>query len=145
MRFEEHENGWELGFKQGRVAYIHIDFRLALDLTDDSGTANVVVESPCRLLHATGETLLTPSEPTSLAPILALFDAAVTAVTIGRSGKLTVCFGDQSCIRVDPDGRYEAWQVGCPPLGLLLVCQAGGEVSVFRAQKVSGPFFKKGS
>ena len=134
MQFTEHKDGWELAFERGRLGYIHIDFRLTLDLTDETGTASVVVESPCCLSCPSEETLLMPSEPTSLAPILALFDASVTQVTIAKSGILTVFFEDHKFIRVNPDERYEAWQLCCPTLGLLLVCASGGDVSVFRGR-----------
>jgi hypothetical protein len=131
MKMTDGDNGWTLRFTDGRLNYIHIDFRLALDLVDASGTTSLTIETPCRLKWAVGEASLTPSESSSLAPILPLFNAKVIAIAIQKTGQLTVEFGDGHILEVDPDDSYEAWQLGCSS-GFMLVCSPGGKVSFFQ-------------
>lgn len=78
------------------------------------------------------ECLLIPEEPASLAPILPLFNAKVIGIRIRKAGKLKVDFGNDLLLEVNPHEKYEAWQLGCSSIGLLLVCSPGGPVSVFR-------------
>jgi len=131
MQLTDEEFQWVLKFTDGRVNYIHIDFRLSLDLVDASGKASLTIETPCRLKGAGGEVPLTPSEPSSLAPILPLFNAKVIGVGMQKTGQLKVEFGDGHTLEVDPDDSYEAWQLGCSS-GSMLVCSPGGKVSFFQ-------------
>ena len=132
MQLTEQKNGWSLGLQGGRLGYIHIDFRLGLDLTDTSGTTSVIIETPCHLSSQNGDNVLIPAEPTSLSPILAPINTEIVGISIQKTGQLRVIFGNGHSLTVDPDEMYEAWQIGCPSCGLLLVCSPGGEVSVFQ-------------
>lgn len=120
--------------QRGRLAYIHIDFRLGLDVTDATGKTSVIIETRCRLLSPNADSLLIPAEPASLAPVLALFNLDVDGMTIQRRGQLKIAFRGGHSLAVDPDERCEAWQIGCPSIGsgVLLVCPPGGEVTVFQ-------------
>jgi hypothetical protein len=40
-------------------------------------------------------------------------------------------FAEGQLLSVQPDGKFEAWQLGSS-LGVLFVCSPGGEVSLFR-------------
>jgi hypothetical protein len=132
MQLIEEKDGWSLAMQECRLVYIHIDFRLGLDLADASGMASVIIESPCRLRTQEEDSLLIPGEPKSLSPVLGLFNAEVAAISIQRSGHLKIRFGDGLSLTVDPDEKYEAWQIGCPSIGILLVCCPGGDVSIFK-------------
>jgi len=132
MKLTEQDKSWNLDFDEGRVTYIHIDFRLALDFADASGNASITIETPCRLKGADGEVLLRPSEPSSLAPILPVFNARVIGVAVQKTGQLKVEFGDGRTLEVDPDDAYEAWHLGCPPIDVMFICTPGGNVSFFQ-------------
>jgi Family of unknown function (DUF6188) len=132
MKLNEDKEGWLLGLEEGRLGYIHIDFRLGLDVTDKSGTASVIIETPCHLSSASGEMVLKPAETKSLAPVLELFNVAVEGISIRKAGHLRLVFGNGASITVEPDEMYEAWQIGCPSCGFLFVCCPGGEVSLFQ-------------
>ena len=67
MHLTEQKDGWSIGLQGGRVGYIHIDFRLGLDLTVASGTVSVIIETPFILCSSGSQKKLTPAETTSLA------------------------------------------------------------------------------
>ena len=131
MEFQQEQDGWHLVLHDGLVQLIQIDFRLGLFVSDASGKAQLYVETPCRLRGIDADVLLTPAEPSSLAPVLPLFNARVTRVAIRKTGQLKVEFGDGRTLEVDPDDKYEAWQIACS-MGFMLVCSPGGNVSVFK-------------
>jgi hypothetical protein len=96
MELREAPDGWLLELQDGLVQLIQIDFRLGLSFADASGNAQLYVETPCRLKGPGPDTdvLLTPGEPSSLAPVLPLFNAKVTGVAIRTTGQLKVQFRD---------------------------------------------------
>jgi Family of unknown function (DUF6188) len=138
MQLTEEKDGWSLRLQTGRVGYIHIDFRLGLDVTDTTGTASVTIETPCHLSSPSGETVLIPAETTTLAPALGLFNVDVEGISIQRTGRLKIIFGNDFFLRVEPNEMYEAWQIGCPNCGFLFVCSPGGEVALFQQGGVKG-------
>ena len=143
MELIESNDGWLLRFDEGRVNYIHIDFRLALDFVDGTETSLVTIETTCRLKGPDVDVPITPAESSSLAPVLPLFNANVAGIAIGKTGYLKVEFGDGRALEVAPDNSYEAWQLGCS-LGFMMVCSPGGPVSLFRDNKRPGRFTNPG-
>jgi hypothetical protein len=131
MELREEKAGWSLILHEGRLGYIHIDFRLGLDIVDVSGTANLMIETPFRLSSFDAEVLLTPADSASLGPVLPLFNTEVVGLAIRKTGQLKVEFGNGCSLEVYPDESYEAWQFGSS-LGFMLVCSPGGIVSLFR-------------
>lgn len=66
-------------------------------------------------------------KPLSLPELVGRSVASASA----KDGVLLFVFGDGATLRCEPDGSYEAWQVeGGRPLRLI-VCRAGGELSVW--------------
>lgn len=130
MQLSEEKDQWVLRLSNARINYIHIDFRLVLDIVDDSEKATITIETPCTLRAADSKALLTPEEPSTLAPILAFFGANVLKITMQKNGHLVIEFIDGHYLEVGPDEAHEAWQVGLAHH--LLVCSPGGSVSVFR-------------
>jgi hypothetical protein len=135
MQLTEQTDNWTLVMEAGRLSYIHIDFRLGLDVTDASSTVIITIERRCVLSSPVRESVLIPSEPTTLGPILQLFNVDVGRIEIQKMGLLKIDLGNSYSLRVDPDEKYEAWQIGCPTSDFLFVCFPGGEVSLFQKQK----------
>lgn len=131
MDLTENLEGWQLSFREGWVQLIQVDFRLGLFFSDGRETAQLHIGAPCRISNVDLD-ILDPSRPLTLAPALTLFNAEVRSVTIGRTGKLTVEFGDQRTLEVHPNGPCEAWELGSPTSRFLFVCTPGGEVALFR-------------
>jgi hypothetical protein len=114
MELKEQGKGWCLAFRDASVHLIQIDFRLSLFLLDPPNEATVIIETPCRLKM--------PGEPLTLAPILPFFNTTVTGVSIRSMGALRMEFSGGPTLEVDPDSRYEAWQLASSTMGFLLVC-----------------------
>lgn len=130
MELQDQKDCWRLVFQTGLLQLIQVDFRLGLFLSDVSGKAQLFVETPCHLKGPNIDAILDPAKPSSLAPMLALFNNEVIAVVAQKTGKLEVRFGGDHTLEVDPHDTYEAWQLGCST-GVMLVCSPGGEVSFF--------------
>jgi hypothetical protein len=131
MELRQHDGGWHPAFQDGSVQLIQIDFRLELFLNDPPEMATLYVETPCRLRGPCINTVLTPDTPSTLAPALFLFNSKVIALDTGAKGNRRIEFGGPYCLEVDSTDAHEAWQVGSPTNGFLLVCSLGGEVSFF--------------
>jgi hypothetical protein len=137
MELKEEYYGWHLVFQQALVQLIRIDFKLGLVLVDGTDSAELYVETPFRLIGSGTDVLCVPEEPTTLAPILPLVNAAVKGVMIKKSGYISVDFESGLSIKVDPDASYEAWQLG-GSMGFLFVCPPGGDVALFKEDSKDG-------
>lgn len=74
--------------------------------------AELVIETPFLLRHRDGEWhQLDPGTGSKLAPLLDLFNHTVTAVQIRGNGTLHLTFDDATELRIDPDQRYESWNL----------------------------------
>jgi hypothetical protein len=131
MQLTTTDFGWLLAMDEGRIQRIEVDFRLGFLFGDKTETASLYIETPCYLRCEGRNIPLTPHDPCSLAPALALFNADVADVTIQRTGHLTARLKDGRFVEVDPNEQYEAWQLGSAN-GFLLVCSPGGEVALFQ-------------
>jgi len=127
---------WSFDCRDCVVQMIQIDFRLTLIIADGCDSVRTTIESIGKL-HLDGkEYLFDPEQTASLAPILPLFNAAVSGITLTSNGKLQVCFVSGSTIEVNASDQCEAWDVGCliNGVGHLFVCAPGGEVAFFQGQ-----------
>jgi hypothetical protein len=134
MELIENRDEWILSFKDGRVQLIQIDFRLSFLVTDGPDRAWFHVETLGRLKVGLTETSFVPEQSVTLAPMLAVFNTAVSNARISRTGELVVEFEQDRSMLIAPNSAYEAWQIECSTESreLLLVCSPGGEVAVFR-------------
>jgi hypothetical protein len=130
-RLKVTDDGWAVALSDARLGYIHVDFRLGLDISDASGIVRVTVEQRCWLRQSDREITLNPDDPSTVAPILKLFNAKVDAVAIRRTGELAVQFADGHRLDVCPNDQYEAWQIACEN-EFLIVCAPGGSVTIFQ-------------
>jgi Family of unknown function (DUF6188) len=87
--------------------------------------------------HPTVE-LSRPDQPTSTyergsdvvaASLLSVLGHAVIGFDI-TGGRLTIIFDGDLQVAVEPDQRYESWQISSED-GLLIVCTPGGELAVW--------------
>jgi hypothetical protein len=99
MEFRDTEDGWYLKFEEGRLTYIHIDFRLGLDVTDESSMVSLTIETPCHLKALNVDVLLTPEITSSVAPILDFFNTEVIGIAIKKLGMLNWNFKMGICLR----------------------------------------------
>ena len=132
MELKEDETGWYLALSEGSVQLIQIDFRLGLLFREASSAdgARLDIGEPCYLKGPGGRVPLTPGETSTHAPILPFFNAKVIGIAIQETGHLKVEFTGNRFLEIDPNDRYEAWELGCS-IGFKLICSPGGSVAVF--------------
>lgn len=135
MRFVDEASEWKCIFDQGMVSLVRIDFRVTFVITDSSSTLEACIETPFRIAIESLDTICVPDDPRSLAPILPLTNARVESVVVGEFGHLTIDFGSNAAIKVNPDRSYEAWQLAAST-GLLIVCSPGGKTVMFKKKDV---------
>lgn len=132
MELHEEAERWSLNFDQAQVQMIQIDFRVSLLLADGSDHAWLRIATACSLNHGADQDLLIPEETESVAPILALFNAAATGIIIEKTGRLVLRAGGAN-LEIAPDEAYEAWELACKIGGTeyLLVCSPGGKIALY--------------
>lgn len=131
MQLTEAKDGWYLKLDDAKLTFLHIDFRLSLDITETSATVCLVLETQFYLQLEGDVASIIPSDTASIAPILPLFNSSVDAIEFRAGGHLTVEFTDGHSLNIDPHPKHEAWQLAC--MGdFLFVCEPGGHISEFR-------------
>jgi hypothetical protein len=138
MELRENRDGWILSFNDGRIQLIQIDFRLSFLVSDGNDQAWPHVETPGILKIGMTETSFVPEQSTTLAPMLAFFNAVVSNIRIEKAGQLMVEFVQDRLMSVAPDEAHEAWQIECSTEKgeLMLVCPPGGDVVLFRDSNI---------
>lgn len=130
MKLIDLKNDWYVSFENGLVQLIQIDFRTSLFIADGSEMVNLSIETEFLLRKNGKRFALKTSELAELAPVLSLFNTAVMSIKIKKTGLLTVEFGGDCFLEVEPDASYEAWQLGGSN-DFMFVCSPGGPVSMF--------------
>jgi hypothetical protein len=103
-----------------------IDFAFSLQLDLDDVTAVVRIGCPFTLVDGEVRQLIDPEGSKELlGPALTLFGHVVTSASASEEGALEIHFDDGRALRVEPDPRYEAWELSGPH-GLHAVSRAGG-------------------
>ncbi len=136
MQLTETKDGWHLQLDDAKLTYLHIDFRLSLDITEASAAISLILETQFYLQHEGDVISIMPSDTASIAPILPLFNSSVDVIEIRAGGHLTVGFTDGHSLNIDPHPKYEAWQLAGTG-NFLFVCEPGGRISEFRQPALS--------
>ena len=89
--------------------------------------ADLVIETPFVLRDAAGQCHeLDPSTSRSaLAPVIDLFLATITAVTVIDRGTLTLDFDNGAQLAVSPHPQYESWELHGEGISAILVGPGG--------------------
>jgi hypothetical protein len=122
--------GWRLPIEQRTVSRCLVDHAFALELLDDE-TFVVRIEADFSLVQGEKTFQLSPSDPQSLGPALALFGRVIRLAHASDDGELQIVFEDGQCLSVKSDPRYEAWEL-VGPNGMRAVCEAGGSIAVWQ-------------
>ena len=119
--FVEGPAGWTLYLAKPDISWIRIDFQTRIQMND----LEFVIECPFQFTRNEDVLLLDPNERERLGPFLAIYPGLVSEGWVSHSGCLNLAMGDGTSIVVEPDPRYEAWQI-VGPNNLLVVCTPGG-------------------
>ncbi|MDQ3370221.1 MAG: DUF6188 family protein [Myxococcota bacterium] len=124
------ERGWRLPIEQARVTRCIVDHAVALEFFEGELCVVVRVEGDFSILDGARVHRLSSSAPQDLGPAVGLLGQTVRSATTSAQGKLEIAFEDGRMLSVEPDERYEAWEL-CGPGGTRAVCMPGGEVAVW--------------
>jgi hypothetical protein len=130
--------GWRLPIEQRAVSRCIVDHAFALEFHEGEHSAVVRIEGSFTVLDQGRVHRLTPTAPKDLGPAVGLFGQVVRSATASAEGKLEIAFEDGRALSVNPDARYEAWEI-YGPRGMRAVCTPGGEVSVWQPKDESAP------
>ncbi len=108
-----------------------VDHAFALEFHDGEQNMIVRIEGEFTVFDHGRAYRLTPSVPMELGPAVALFGQVVRAARASAEGKLEIVFEDGRTMCVEPDARYEAWEVYGPG-GMRAVCTPGGALSIWQ-------------
>lgn len=118
---------WRLPVGDGVVTLLQIDFAFTLVI---EAWLQIRIETAFSYGTAGSERRFDPEDTRSLAPLLDRHQARVVAAEIGNGGRLSLVFQDEMVLTVEPDDRYEAFNVvGQPPSSthkFLFVALPGG-------------------
>jgi hypothetical protein len=130
------KGGWRLPIDQLGVSRCIVDHAFALEFHEGAQSAVVRIEGTFAILDQGRVHRLTPAALKELGPAVGLFGQVVRSATASARGELEIAFEDGRVLSVQPDDRYEAWEIYGPG-GMRAVCTPGGEVSVW--QPKDGP------
>lgn len=125
------EGGWRLPIEQRGVSRCVVDHAFALEFHEGEQSAVVRIEGTFAVVEHGRVHRISPSAPEELGPAVGLFGQVVRSATASALGRLEVAFEDGRMLSVEPDARYEAWEIHGPG-GMRVVCAPGGEVSVWQ-------------
>jgi hypothetical protein len=135
---QKSEGGWRLPIEQRGVSRCIVDHAFALEFHEGEQSAVVRIEGTFAILDQGRVHRLTPSAPKELGPAVGLFGQVVRSATASARGELEISFEDGRVLSVQPDARYEAWEIYGPG-GMRAVCTPGGEVSVWQPKDGPAP------
>lgn len=125
------DGGWRLPIEHRDVSRCVVDHAFSLEFYDGGQSTVVRVEGNFMVVERGQACRLSPSEPKGLGPAVALFGQVVRSARALATGRLEVAFEDGRVMSVEPDDRYEAWEL-CGPGGMRAVCSPGGTLSVWQ-------------
>jgi hypothetical protein len=125
--------GWRLPIEARGVSRCSVDHAFALEFHDGEQSTIVRIEGEFTVFDHGRTYRLTPSVPMELGPAVALFGQVVCSAWASAEGKLEIVFEDGRTVCVEPDARYEAWEIYGPG-GMRAVCTPGGAISIWQPQ-----------
>ena len=124
-------DGWRLPIEQRGVSRCIVDHAFALEFHEGEQSVVVRIEGSFTISHEGRVYRLTPAAPEQLGPAVGLFGRVVRSATASTRGQLVIAFEDGPVLSVEPDARYEAWEMYGAD-GVRAVCTPGGEIAVWQ-------------
>lgn len=114
------------------VSRCYFDGRFGLCFYSDGPQTEIAIATELRLKQSEHQTTGNPEIPGSLAPMLSLFGQRVSKAYAYKNGRLSVEFDTGLHLEVEPNSRFEAWEVSAQD-GLKLVATPGGGVAFWQS------------
>jgi hypothetical protein len=123
--------GWRLPLEQRVVSRCILDYAFVLEFHEAEEKAILRIEGMFLISSNGSSHKLTAVMPAGLGPALELFGQTVRLAAASQEGQLKIVFEDGRILSVEPDDRYEAWEMS-GPRGMRVVCAPGGRISVWQ-------------
>jgi hypothetical protein len=132
MQAIDHVDFWELPLKGEAVARCCVDEAFGLEFGINKRSFVLRIEGMFFVTSSGKRSECSPEHRESLGPSLALYGETVEYCRAAKSGVLDIVFAGGRSLRVEPDERYEAWELGAGAGGLRVVCGPGGGLSIWQ-------------
>ena len=100
---------------------------------EEAGTVSreILIEHPTILFTHPGQVAIAhaPDSDAVAAALLSVLNRRASEITL-TSGHLIISFETGLTLKVEPDQRYESWQISSDD-GLLIVCTPGGDLTIW--------------
>lgn len=123
---------WELPLKGEAVSRCGVDEAFELEFGIDRRSFALRIEGSFSVISLGRRLEVSPEEPESLGPSLALYGQTVESCRATKRGLLDLEFVGGASVHVEPDDRYEAWELGGGTHGLRVVCGPRGVLSIWQ-------------
>jgi hypothetical protein len=137
----EEADRYVLPLGERRVSRIYIDFAFGIFFWEPGPGIEIRIGGRIRLRHGSEkEVIANPADPASLCPLLSLFGLSVANAYALKDGTLKVEFKENIVLQIDPDDKYEAWELASSEglNGLKLVSLPGGRVAFWQNVDTKG-------
>jgi len=123
---------WELPLRGEAVARCYVDEAFGLEFGINRRSFVLRIEGSFSVTSSGKRVEFSPEYRESLGPSLALYGETVESCRAAKSGALDLEFAGGTSVHVEPDDRYEAWELCGEARGLRVVCGAGGALSIWQ-------------
>ncbi len=123
---------WELPLKGEVVARCCVDQAFGLEFGVNRRSFVLRIEGKFSVASPGKRVECLPENRASLGPSLALYGETVEFCRAAKSGALDIEFAGGIRVHVEPDDRYEAWELAGEARGLRVVCGPGGALSIWQ-------------
>jgi len=130
-KLQADDGGWQLPIVGCNVGRCIVDYAFALEFHESEQAVLLRIEGSFLVSNGQYAQRLNPEEPAELGPGLALVHRVVQSARASSEGKIEISFEGGHMIAVEPDLRFEAWEI-CGPSGMRVVCGPGGRMSVWQ-------------
>lgn len=122
---------WIIPVQGMQVACSFVDRALNIQFRRDEHEITVRIEGAFSFKTEKEEYKLLPEQPIALGPVFDILNKAIDSAWAYRKGSLYLKFSDGNILLVEPDPKYEAWEIAGTG-GLRVVCLPGGELSIWQ-------------
>lgn len=131
MQLERREGGWVYDIPGSFVSRLLIDFRLGIYVARSGARRpiDIAIGSSFALLLAERRTVVVPGITSTVGPMLNIFKQTVNSILIEDSGVLKLTLSGVDGITVEPDAKFEAWELA--DSSQRFICKPGGGVVIY--------------
>lgn len=136
MRAIDRGDYWELPLQGEGIARCWVDEAFGLDFGVKKRSFVLRIAGTFSVTSSGKQAEFSPGERGALGPSLALYGETVESCRAAKTGTLDIEFAGGTSMHVEPDERYEAWELAAEARGLRVVCGPGGSLSIWQPREL---------